>query len=196
MTTTTATQPLTGTWTLDPAHSRLGFSARHAMVTTVRGSFTDASGVLNLDADNPTQSSAQITIQAASFDSGSPDRDKHVRAGDFLDVENYPTLTFASKSVRPVGDDEYVLAGELTIKDVTKNVELAISLLGTETDPFGHLRAGFKGSTQISRKDFGLTWNMALESGGVLVSDKVKITLDVSAIKASDEVGARITPAA
>jgi polyisoprenoid-binding protein YceI len=196
MTTTTTRSPLTGTWTLDPAHSRLGFAARHAMVTTVRGSFTEASGVLHLDADSPTQSSAQVTIDAASFDSGSPDRDKHVRGTDFLDVDTYPTLSFVSKSVRPIGDDEYVLAGELTIKGVTRDVEIGINMLGTETDPFGNLRAGFEGSTQISRKDFGLTWNVALESGGVLVSDKVKITLDVSAIKAADEVGARVNPAA
>jgi polyisoprenoid-binding protein YceI len=196
MTTTTQTSPVTGTWTLDPAHTRLGFAARHAMVTTVRGSFTDVSGVLTLDADNPTQSSARVTVQAASFDSGSSDRDRHVRSADFLDVDNYPTLTFVSTSVRPVGDDEYVLAGKLTIKDVTRDIEIAIRLLGTETDPFGNLRAGFEGSAQISRRDFGLTWNVALESGGVLVSDKVRITLDVSAIRTADEMGAAVNPAA
>lgn len=182
-TTTIERQTLTGTWTLDPAHSRLGFAARHAMVATVRGSYHDVAGELHLDAADPTRSSAEVTIQAASIDTGVADRDAHLRSADFLDVEHYPTLGFRSTSVRTTGDDEYVLSGELTIRDVTKPVELTIAHLGTSADPFGNLRAGFEGETVISRKDFGLTWNVALETGGFLVGDKIKITLDVSAIK-------------
>jgi polyisoprenoid-binding protein YceI len=184
MTTTTLDRAtLTGTWTLDPAHSRLGFAARHAMVATVHGSFHDASGDLHLDAADPARSSAEVTIQAATIDTGVADRDAHLRSPDFLDVERFPTLRFHSSSVRPDGDDEYVLSGELTIRDVTRPVEISVTHLGLSTDPFGNVRAGFEGTTVISRKDFGLTWNVALETGGFLVGDKIKITLDVSAIK-------------
>jgi polyisoprenoid-binding protein YceI len=196
MTTITKRQLLTGTWALDPAHTRLGFSARHAMVATVRGSFTDVSGVLRLDARDPSRSTADITIDAVSLDSGSADRDKHLRSADFLDVETYPTLHFVSTAVRPVRDDEYVLTGNLTIRDATREVGIAITLVGTEVDPFGNVRAGFEGTAEISRKDFGLTWNVALESGGVLVSDRVKISLDVSAIKTADADEQAVSPAA
>lgn len=183
MTSTTATSELTGTWTLDPAHTRLGFSARHAMVATVRGSFKDVTGDLTLTGDDPTKSSAEVTIQTASIDTGQPDRDAHLRSADFFDVEKWPTITFRSTSARAKGDDEYVLIGDLTVKEVTRTVELAVTYLGSSTDPFGNARAGFEGTTEISRKAFGLTWNVALETGGFLVSDKVKITIDVSAIK-------------
>jgi polyisoprenoid-binding protein YceI len=172
----------TGTWVLDPSHTRIGFAAKHAMVTTVRGAFLDFEGSLTLDGDNPAESSANIVIQAASFDSGSAQRDGHVKGADFLDVENFPTLTFTSTSVRTDGSD-FVLVGDLTIHGSTRPVEIAVELEGLESDPFGNARVGFSGSATISRKDFGLTWNVALESGGILVSDKVKITLDVSAIK-------------
>lgn len=174
---------VTGTWALDPAHSRLGFSARHAMVATVHGGFGDFAGVLRLDADDPTRSAAEVTIQAASIDTGTPDRDAHLRSGDFLDIEQFPTLEFRSTGARAVSADDYVLTGDLTIRGTTRPVELAVTHLGVSTDPFGNLRAGFEGETVISRKDFGLTWNVALETGGFLVSDKVKITLDISAVK-------------
>ena len=175
---------LTGTWTIDPAHTRIGFAARHAMVTTVRGQFTGFEGTLRLDGENPAASSATVTIQTATFDTGVPDRDAHVRSADLLDVEKYPTITFTSTGVR-AGDDEgsYVLTGDLTIRGVTRSVDIEITFEGSSKDPFGNVRAGFTGSTTISRKDFGLTWNAVLETGGVLVSDKVKIELDVSAIK-------------
>jgi polyisoprenoid-binding protein YceI len=182
MASTATTTALTGTWNIDPAHTRIGFSARHAMVATVRGSFTDVTGVLQLNGDDPTRSTAEVTIQTASINTGQPDRDTHLRSGDFFDVEKYPTITFKSTSARAEGDDEYVLVGDLTVRDVTRPVELEITYLGAATDPFGNSRAGFEGSTEISRKDFGLTWNVALETGGFLVSDKVKITVDVSAI--------------
>jgi polyisoprenoid-binding protein YceI len=172
----------TGTWVLDPSHTRLGFAAKHAMVTTVRGAFLDFEGSLTLDGDEPANSSASIVIQANSFDSGSAQRDGHVKGADFLDVENYPTLTFSSTEVRQDGSD-FVLVGNLTIRGASRPVEIAVELEGVDKDPFGNQRVGFSGQTTISRKDFGLTWNVALESGGILVSDKVKITLDVSAIK-------------
>ncbi|MBL7500129.1 YceI family protein [Frankia sp. CNm7] len=184
-TATTDLSALTGTWTIDPAHSRLGFSAKHAMVTTVRGHFTEFEGTLQLDGSAPAASAASLTIQAASFDTGVADRDGHVKSADFLDVEQFPTLTFASTKIVDEGDDEYVVVGDLTIKGVTRPVELKLEFEGSSQDPFGNTRAGFSGSTTISRKDFGLTWNVVLDAGGVLVSDKVKIQLDVSAIKAS-----------
>jgi len=171
-----------GTWVLDPSHTRLGFAAKHAMVTTVRGAFLDFEGSLTLDGDEPANSNAHLVIQAASFDSGSAQRDGHVKGADFLDVENHPTLTFASTSVRQDGND-FVLVGDLTIHGTTRPVQIAVELEGVDKDPFGNERVGFSGTATISRKDFGLTWNVALESGGILVSDKVKITLDVSAIK-------------
>ncbi len=173
---------VSGTWNLDVAHTRVGFSAKHAMVTTVRGAFGEFEGSLTLDGHNPAGSKAEVTIQAASFGSGNEQRDGHVRGEDFLDVANYPTLTFRSTSVRTDGDD-FVLVGDLTIRGTTRPVEIAVELEGVEKDPFGNQRIGFSGETTISRKDFGLTWNVPLDGGGILVSDKVKITLDVSAVR-------------
>ncbi|HZG93486.1 MAG TPA: YceI family protein [Mycobacteriales bacterium] len=181
-TTTTATT-LTGTWAIDPSHSRLGFSARHAMVATVRGGFREFDGTLHLDEADPARSSAHVTIQSASIDTSVADRDGHLRSGDFLDVETHPTLTFTSTSARAAGDDEYVLVGDLTIRGVAKPVELAVTYLGTSRDAYGNLRAGFEAETTINRKDFGLVWNVALETGGILVGDKIKIAIDISAIK-------------
>jgi polyisoprenoid-binding protein YceI len=184
MSTTTATLiQTTGTWAIDPAHTRIGFSAKHAMVATVRGQFNEFTGSLTLDGDAPESSSAEVTIAAASISTGSDDRDNHLRTGDFLDVETYPELTFRSTGVTSEGGDDFVMNGELTIRGTTRPVELRVELEGLATDPFGNERIGFVGTTTISRKDFGLTWNVALEAGGVLVSDKVKITLDVSAIR-------------
>jgi len=175
----------TGTWTIDPTHTRLGFVARHAMVTKVRGSFTDFAGSLTLDGANPGASSATVTVQMASVESGTADRDAHLTSADFFDVETYPTMSFASTAVKQTDGDEFVLLGDLTIKDVTRPVEIEVELDGIVTDPFGNTRAGFEGEAEISRKDFGLTWNVPLDAGGVLVSDKIKIQLDVSATKTS-----------
>lgn len=181
--TITSLDQTTGTWTIDPSHTRVGFSAKHAMVATVRGQFADFTGALTLDGAAPEQSSAEVTIEAASISTASEDRDNHLRAGDFLDVETHPHLTFRSTGVRYSGSDDFVMTGDLTIRGTTRPVELKVELEGIATDPFGNERIGFSGETTISRKDFDLTWNVALEAGGVLVSDKVKITLDVSAIK-------------
>jgi polyisoprenoid-binding protein YceI len=171
-----------GTWTIDPTHTRLGFVARHAMVTKVRGQFDEFAGTLVIDAANPTASTAQVTVQLASINTGTPDRDAHLRSADFFDVENNKEMTFTSTTVKQDGD-AFVMLGDLTIKGVTRPVELELEPTGVATDPFGNVRAGFEGQTEISRKDFGLTWNVALEAGGVLVSDKIKIQLDVSAIQ-------------
>jgi len=180
--TTTELSALTGTWALDPAHTRIGFSAKHAMVATVRGSFGVFDGTLVLDGETPANSTAQVSIDSASVDTGNADRDAHVRSGDFLDVEAFPKLSFVSTEVRIDGED-FELVGDLTVKDVTRSVTIKVETEGIVADPWGNTRAGFSGETTISRKDFGLTWNVALEAGGILVGDKIKITLDVSAVK-------------
>ena len=172
-----------GTWTIDPSHTRLGFEARHAMVTKVRGSFQDVAGTIVIDSANPSGSTAAVTVQLASVATGSPDRDAHLRSPDFFDVEVNKEMTFSSTTVKQDGD-EFVMMGDLTIKGVTRPIELELIPTGVVTDPFGNTRAGFEGTSELSRKDFGLTWNVALEAGGVLVSDKIKITLDVAAVKA------------
>ena len=173
---------LTGDYTIDPAHTRLGFSTRHAMVTTVRGAFTDFSGTAHIDSANPAGSTVSLTIAAGSVDTGAADRDGHLKSGDFFDVETFPSLTFVSTSVERDGED-WSITGDLTIKDVTKAITIVFEAAGTATDPFGNVRAGFEGSTTINRKDWGLTWNAALETGGVLVSEKIKLDFDISAIK-------------
>jgi polyisoprenoid-binding protein YceI len=172
----------TGSWDLDPSHTRIGFSARHAMVTTVRGQFGEFSGHLTLDGSAPADSVAELTVQTASIDTGNTDRDAHLRSGEFLDVDSEPTMTFHSTAVR-ADRSNFVLLGDLTIRGTTRPVEIVVEPTGVATDPFGNVRAGFEGRAVISRKDFGLTWNVALEAGGVLVSDKVTIVLDVSAIR-------------
>jgi len=177
-----AVSTLSGDYAIDAAHSRIGFSARHAMVTTVRGQFDSFEGTASFDAENPAASSAQIVIQAASIDTHQVDRDGHLRSGDFFDVETYPEIRFASTSARLLGSGTWALTGDLTIKDVTKPVTIEFEHTGEATDPFGNQRIGFEGSVSVNRKDWGLTWNAALETGGVLVSEKVKLEFDVSAI--------------
>ena len=182
MTTSTALTPTTGTWVMDPAHTRLGFEARHAMVSKVRGSFGIFEGTLVLDGENPANSRANVVIDASSISTGSADRDTHLRSADFLDVEQYPTLTFTSTAVRHEGD-AFVMVGDLTIRGTTRPVEIRADLEGVVDDPWGNTKIGFEGLASLSRKDFGLTWNVALEAGGVLVSDTVKIVLDVQAAR-------------
>lgn len=180
-------ETLTGTYNLDPAHTRLGFVARHAMVTKVRGQFTDFSGTLNIDADDPTRSSAEVTIQADSVATGNPDRDNHLRNNDFFDAPAYPTWTFKSTKAEQVDDETYRLTGDLTIKGVTKPITLDFEFTGAAKDPWGNTRLGFEGRTTINRKDWGVEFNVALEAGGVLVSDKITIEIDVAAVKAKEE---------
>jgi polyisoprenoid-binding protein YceI len=182
-TTTPAPLALNGTWTVDPSHSRVGFVARHAMVTKVRGSFSEFTATATLDFEDPTRSTASVQISAASIDTGQPQRDEHLRTNDFFDVPNFPTWTFTSTSVEVKGDAEFVLHGDLTIKGTTQPVSVDFEHTGTATDVYGNLRAGFEGRATINRKDFGVTWNAPLEAGGVLVGEKIVLELDVSAIK-------------
>ena len=175
---------LTGTYTLDPAHSRIGFVARHAMVTKVRGQFNEFDGRTVIDGGTPANSSVQLTIRVDSVDTRNAQRDNHLRTNDFLDAENYPTITFASTSISHEGGSEFVVTGDLTIKDVTKSVTLPLEFTGAATDPFGNDRIGFEGSVTINRRDWGVNWNAALEAGGVLVSEKVTLEFEISAIKA------------
>jgi polyisoprenoid-binding protein YceI len=173
---------LTGDYTVDASHSRLGFSARHAMVTTVRGQFGDFDGTAHVDAETPAASTVALTIRAASISTGTADRDGHLTSGDFFDVENHPEITFASTSIERDGVN-WNITGDLTIKGVTKPVTIPFEETGTAVDPFGNTRVGFEGATTINRKDWDLTWNAALETGGVLVSEKIKLEFDISAIK-------------
>jgi polyisoprenoid-binding protein YceI len=173
---------ISGDYTIDSTHSRLGFSARHAMVTTVRGQFDDYAGSAHVDTATPAHSNVSVTIQATSIDTTAEDRDGHLRSADFFDVEQFPTITFVSTDVERDGDD-WNITGDLTIKGVTKSVTIPFELTGSAQDPFGNTRIGFEGATSINRKDFGLTWNAALETGGVLVSEKIKLDFDISAIK-------------
>ena len=181
--TTSAIEDLTGDYSLDVAHTRIGFTARHAMVTSVRGSFQDFEGTAHLDAVDPARSSAQLSIKVASITTGQEQRDAHLRSPDFFDVETYPEITFVSTSAERVDDDTYRLSGDLTVKDVTRPVSIDFTFNGSAKDPYGNLRAGFEGRATVNRKDWDLTWNAALETGGFLVSDKVKLEFDISAVK-------------
>lgn len=174
---------LAGEYQIDPAHSRIGFTARHAMVTKVRGQFGEFRGTARIDDANPASSATEIVIQAGSFDSSQEQRDGHVRSGDFLDVEVYPEITFTSTGVEKAGDDVWRITGDLTIRDVTAPVTVDFEFTGLAKDPFGNIRAGFEGATTINRKDYGITFNAALETGGVLVSEKVGLEFDISAIQ-------------
>lgn len=181
---TPALTDISGDYTIDPAHSRLGFVARHAMVTKVRGSFDEWQGTAHIDTANPAASWVKLTIAAASVATGSADRDGHLKSADFFDVENFPEWTFTSTAVSRDGD-EWTVVGDLTIKDVTHPVTIGFEEGGSAKDPFGNLRVGFEGETTVNRKDWGLTWNAALETGGILVSEKIKLEFDVSAIRNS-----------
>jgi polyisoprenoid-binding protein YceI len=182
-TTTTDFAAITGTYTFDTAHTRFGFVARHAMVTKVRGSFNEFEGSAVIDGENPANSSASITIQVASVDTRNAQRDGHLRTSEILDVENFPQITFKSTSIEHEGGNDFTVTGDLTIKDVTKSVTIPLEFQGAATDPFGNQRIGFEGSTQIVRSEFGVSYNAALETGGVLVSDKINLEFEISAIK-------------
>lgn len=183
----TATAPtlaeLTGQYALDPAHTRIGFVARHAMVTKVRGAFNEFEGTGFLDGTDPTKSKVSVKIKTESIDTRNEQRDGHLRSNDFLDIPNFPEITFESTEARQVDDTTFELVGDLTIKGVTKSVTIPFSFEGAATDIFGHDRVGFEGSVAINRSDFGVIWNAALETGGVLVSDKIVLEFEVSAIK-------------
>ena len=183
MSTLTAPTALTGTYVIDPSHSRIGFVARHAMVTKVRGSFNEFEGTGYFDGANPGDSRLQLTIQAASIDTRNADRDAHLRSNDFFDMEAHPEITFTSTAVEQVDAENYRVTGDLSIKGVTKPVTVDFEYTGTAIDPFNNQRIGFEGRTAVNRKDWGISWNAALETGGVLVGEKVMLEFEVSAIR-------------
>jgi polyisoprenoid-binding protein YceI len=187
--TITAINPttLTGDYTLDTAHTRLGFVARHAMVSKVKGLFKEFDGHLHIDGADPTRSSAELTIQVGSVDTQQPDRDAHLRSPDFFDAENYPEITFKSTKAEAVREDAYRLTGDLTIRGTTRPVTLDLEFTGASTDPFGNFAVGFEGSVVVNRRDWGLAWNMPLDAGGLLVSEKITIELDVAAFRQNPE---------
>lgn len=174
---------LTGTYTLDAGHSRIGFVARHAMVTKVRGAFNEFDGTATIDGADLTNSSVNLTIKAASIDTRNEQRDGHLRSNDFLAMDEHPEITFVSTKVEKTGDAEVEITGDLTIRGVTKSITVPFTYEGAATDPFGNERVGFEGGTTINRKDYGVEWNAPLEAGGVLVSDKVTLEFEISAIK-------------
>jgi polyisoprenoid-binding protein YceI len=172
-----------GVWVLDISHSEIAFTVRHAGISKVRGRFLEASAEARIGA-SLADASLHASVKTSSFDSGDANRDAHVKGPDFFDVENYPEMTFRATSIEGDGED-YTLTGDLTIKGVTRPVELEVEFNGVAVDPFGATRAGASAEAEISRKDFGLTWNAVLETGGVLVSDKVKITIEAALVKQS-----------
>jgi polyisoprenoid-binding protein YceI len=179
---TTVLDDIAGDYTIDPAHTRLGFSARHAMVATVRGSFKEFTGTAHVDTANPAASKVELSIVANSIDTGQQQRDDHLRSGDFFESEQYPDITFTSTDVSRDGD-EWTVTGDLAIKGITHSIVVPFEFTGSAQDPFGNTRIGFEGEATIKRSDWGMSFNAALETGGVLVSDKIKLQFDVSAIK-------------
>ncbi len=185
MTATAETVPAAGTkttWKLDPAHTTVEFSAKHLMITTVKGRITDVEGTIVIDEKNPQKSSVEATLKATSLDTRTDQRDQHLRSADFLDVEKFPEIKF--RSTRIQGDKaKFKLTGDLTIRDVTKPVTLDVEFEGTTKDPWGGERVGFSANGKIDRREFGLTWNQALETGGVVVGNDIKISLEAQAVK-------------
>jgi polyisoprenoid-binding protein YceI len=174
---------LTGDYTVDPAHTSIGFVARHAMVTNVKGAFHDFEGTLHLDGTDPSRSTASIDVKVESIDTGSADRDNHLKSADFFKTDEHPAMTFRSTAAEALGGDDYRTTGDLTILGTTKPITIDLEFNGAAKDPFGNERVGFEGKAEILRSEWGLTWNAALETGGVLISDKIKLVFDISAIK-------------
>ena len=174
---------LTGDYTIDPAHSTLGFVARHAMVTNVKGSFQDFTGTLHLDGTDPSRSTASLDVVMDSIETGNADRDGHLKSADFFKADEFPAMTFRSTKAEALGGDDYRITGDLTILGTTRPLAIDLEFNGAAKDPFGNERVGFEGKAEILRSEWGLTWNAALETGGVLVSDKIKLNFDISAIR-------------
>jgi polyisoprenoid-binding protein YceI len=184
---TTATETATSTWNIDASHSAIEFSAKHMMITTVKGRLADARGVITIDEANPANSHAEVEFDAKSLDTRAEQRDQHLRSPDFLDVEQFPTIRFTSRRVEGASAEagaEFRVIGDLTIRGVTKEVTLDATYEGRGRDPWGGERVSFSADAKIDRRDFGLVWNAALETGGVLVSNDIKIHLEVQAIRA------------
>lgn len=177
--------PTPGNWAIDQAHSEIHFMVRHMMISKVRGQFREFSGSFTID-EAPERSCVEVVITASSIDTGDAQRDGHLRSPDFLDVERHPEIRFRSTSVRPIGDGCGELDGDVTLKGITKAVTLRVQFNGEAVDPWGNTRAGFAGAMEIDREDFGLTWNQALETGGVLLGREIRFELDVEAVRQSD----------
>ncbi|MFJ6659361.1 YceI family protein [Streptomyces sp. NPDC091377] len=176
---------LSGEYTIDPAHTSIGFTARHAMVTNVKGKFLDFTGSLHLDGSDPAKSTASIDVRMDSVDTGNADRDGHLKSADFFKIDEFPTMTFRSTKAESLGGDDYRVTGDLSVLGVTKPITIDLEFNGAAKDPFGNERVGFEGKTEIKRSEWGLTWNATLETGGFLVSDKIKLNFDISAIKSA-----------
>jgi polyisoprenoid-binding protein YceI len=189
MTTTASTQaPSTTTWTIDPAHTLVEFSAKHMMITTVKGRFADVRGTVSIEEDRPDASSVEVELAAASLDTRTEQRDQHLRSADFLEVESHPLISFRSRRIDGLqlrDGGEFRIVGDLTIRGVTREVALDATYEGRGRDPWGGERVSFSATTRIDRRDFGLTWNAALETGGVLVSNEIKIHVEVQAIRST-----------
>lgn len=180
----TATETTTSTWAIDPAHTNAEFAVKHMMIATVKGHFADVTGTISLDEADVANSKVEVSIPAATIDTRMAQRDAHLRSPDFFNTDEFPAITFRSTEVTPRGDGHFDVRGDLTIKDVTREVSLLVSDEGRGRDPWGNDKAGFSASTSIDRADFGLTWNQALETGGFIVGNQVKIQLDVEAVRA------------
>jgi polyisoprenoid-binding protein YceI len=183
MTTATNLSALTGDYVIDGSHSRIGFVARHAMVTKVRGAFNEFDGKISVDGDKPENTTAEVTLKVASIDTRNAQRDGHLATNDFLDAETYPEIKFVSTSAKQVDEDNFEITGDLTIKGITKSVTIPFAFEGVAVDPYGQTRVGFDGSHTINRKDYGVTWNAPLETGGVLVGEKIVLEFEISAVK-------------
>lgn len=170
-------------WKIDPQHTQIEFKVRHMMIAKVRGEFKSFEGMVTLDPDNLTASSVVGSVDTASIDTREPDRDAHLRSADFFDVERYPKMTFHSRRIEPAGRGKYTVYGDLTIKDITREVTFSITDEGRAQDPWGNQRWGVSASAKLNRKDFGLTWNVALETGGWLVGDEITISAEVELVK-------------
>ncbi len=170
-------------WVLDPAHTLVEFSVKHMMIATVKGRFTGVSGHIDAALPDLTTATIEVTVEAASVSTADDQRDQHLRSADFLEVDKYPQLTFRNRQIERTGDDEYRLTGELTIHGVTREVEFSATFEGQGKDPWGNERAGFSAETRVNRKDFGLHWNAVLETGGILVGDQVRISIQIEAIR-------------
>ena len=181
-----ATTAVATTWTVDPAHSTAEFAVKHMMISTVKGSFSNVSGTLTGDERDPEHASIEITIPVAGIDTREPTRDAHLRSADFFDVERYPEIKFRSTRITRLGANKFSVTGDLTIRDVTRPIVVSVESGGRGRDPWGGERVGFSATTTIDRLDFGLRWNQALEAGGVLVGNEVKISVDLELVKSTE----------
>lgn len=179
---------ITGNYTLDQSHTQIGFTARHAMVTKVRGAFNDFTGSGHLDSEVPANSLINVTIKTASIDTRNADRDAHLKSSDFFAMDEFPEITFVSTNVEKSDASAFTVTGDLSIKGVTKPVTIPFEFTGSAVDPYGNFRIGFEGVVTINRKDWGVNWNAALEAGGVLVSEKVNLEFEISAIRSAETV--------